>query len=83
MRKVMLAALTGLGVSILAAPSIGRAAVFSIAPAIQAAGAASLDQASPVDEVRATTGSSSSRTRRRNRGQAHSSRSTRGSSTTR
>ena len=84
MRKVTLAALAGLGLSVLAAPSIGHAAIFSIAPAIQAA---ALDQVSPMDEVRATTGSSSSRNRSRNRsrGQAHGSRSTRGStaSTTR
>ncbi len=64
MRKVMLAALAGLGFTVLAAPGSGQAAVFSVAPAIQAAGAVVLDQAAPVQEVRS---------RRRNRSRSRSS----------
>lgn len=76
MRKVTLAALTGLGLAYLAAPSAAHAAVFSIAPAIQAAGEQGIGQAAPVEEVRTTTGSSSrNRRRTRSRGTAQSSRS--------
>ena len=73
MRKLALAALAGLGLASLA-PATASAAVFSIAPAVQAAGEQSLDQAQPVEEVRRTTGSSSS-SRRRSRSSAHRSRS--------
>lgn len=66
MRKLALAALAGLGLASLAPPA-ATAAVFSIAPAVQAAGEQSLDQAQPVEEVRRTTGSNASSSRRRSR----------------
>ena len=74
MRKLVLAGLAGLGFASLA-PATASAAIFSIAPAVQAAGEQSIDQASPVEEVRTTTGSSSTRNRSRNRNSGHSSRS--------
>ena len=75
MRKLVLAGLAGLGFASLA-PTTASAAIFSIAPAVQAAGEQSIDQASPVEEVRTTTGSSSStRNRSRHRNSGHSSRS--------
>ena len=74
MRKLVLAGLAGLGFASLA-PTTASAAIFSIAPAVQAAGEQSIDQASPVEEVRTTTGSSSTRNRSRHRNSGHSSRS--------
>jgi len=74
MRKLVLAGLAGLGFASLA-PATASAAIFSIAPAVQAAGEQSIDQASPVEEVRTTTGSSSTRNRSRHRNSGHSSRS--------
>lgn len=68
MRQLVLAALAGLGLASLA-PATVSAAVFSIAPAVQVAAEQSLDQAQPIEEVRRTTGSSSS-SRRRSRSTA-------------
>ncbi|HYF09051.1 MAG TPA: hypothetical protein VD970_15620 [Acetobacteraceae bacterium] len=52
MRKLVLAALAGLGLAAVAAPSTASAAVFSLAPAMQAAGDHSLQQATPIEEAR-------------------------------
>lgn len=51
MRKLTVAGLA-LGLACLLAPSTASAAVFSMAPAVQAAGDQSLQQATPIDEVR-------------------------------
>ena len=52
MRKLVIATLCGLGLTALALPTTASAAVFSLAPAVQAAGDHSLQQATPIDEVR-------------------------------
>lgn len=52
MRKLVLAGIAGLGLAYLAMPSTAGAAVFSMAPGVQATGDQSLTQAGPIDEAR-------------------------------
>ncbi len=52
MRKLTITGLLALGLAWLVVPSTASAAVFSLAPALQAAGDHSLQQATPIDEVR-------------------------------
>lgn len=52
MRKLTITGLVALGLTWLVLPSTASAAVFSLAPAISAAGDQSLQQATPIDEAR-------------------------------
>ena len=52
MRKLTITSLVALGLAGLTLPSTASAAVFSLAPSVQAAGDHSLQQATPIDEVR-------------------------------